>query len=94
VLAFDRGRQVEFTFECRTLIGWNGETVAAALVANGISVFRRTEHRKRLRGFFCAVGKCASCLMVVDDRPNVMVCTEPLRAGMRVARQVGRGRLK
>jgi len=94
VLRFDRGQSVEFTFEGRTLRGWTGETVAAALVANAVDVFRHTERRSRPRGFFCAVGKCASCLMVVDDRPNVMVCTEPLRAGMRVERQAGRGKLK
>jgi sarcosine oxidase subunit alpha len=93
-LTFDRTRKVRFTFEGQSLVGWDGETVAAALVANGIDVFRYSEKRARPRGFYCAVGKCASCLMVVDGLPNVMVCVEPLRDGMSVERQRGRGELK
>jgi predicted molibdopterin-dependent oxidoreductase YjgC len=93
ILTFDRGERLEFSFEGRKLHGLAGETVAAALVANGIKVFRTTEKLHRPRGFFCAVGKCSSCLMVVDGQPNTMVCMEPLRAGMKVERQHGRGRL-
>lgn len=94
VLSFERAEPVRFTFEGRCLNGRNGETIAAALIANGIDVFRYSEKRGRPRGFYCAVGKCASCLMVVDGRPNVMVCVEPLREGISVARQRGRGRLR
>jgi hypothetical protein len=31
--------------------------------------------------------------MVVDGQPNTMVCMEPLRQGVMVERQTGRGRL-
>ena len=75
------------------MTGRQGETIAAALAANGIRLFRHAEKTGRPRGFFCAVGKCASCLMVVDGRPNTMVCMEPLREGVKVERQSGRGRL-
>lgn len=94
ILSFPTRPKVEFYFEDQLLTGIEGEPIAAALVANGIRVFRITEKMKRPRGFFCAVGKCSSCLMEVDGRPNVMVCMEPLRAGMRVRRQQGRGRLR
>jgi hypothetical protein len=93
VLRFPDADPVEFFFEGRRLEGKPGDTIAAALVANGIDVFRHTERQGRARGFFCAVGKCSSCLMVVDDRPNTMVCMEPLRPGARVRRQRGDGRL-
>jgi predicted molibdopterin-dependent oxidoreductase YjgC len=93
VLEFNHRDKVTFCFEGRSLSGWADDTVASALVANGIDVFRHTERGGRPRGFFCAVGKCASCLMVIDGRPNVMACVEPLREGMRVERQRGRGRL-
>lgn len=75
------------------MTGRRGETIAAALAANGVRLFRHTEKTGRPRGFFCAVGKCASCLMVVDGQPNVMVCMEPLREGVKVERQTGRGKL-
>lgn len=93
VLEFKRGPEITFYFEGKPLQGHLGETVAAALVANGIKVFRYSEKHQRPRGFFCAVGKCSSCLMVVDGKPNTMVCMEPLRPGMRVERQRGRGKL-
>jgi len=93
ILTFaDRGR-VNFTFEGRAMAGRTGDSVAAALAANGVRSLRHSEKAARPRGFFCAVGKCASCLMVVDGQPNTMVCMEPLRDGMKVERQRGRGRL-
>lgn len=93
ILTFPPKKRVKFFFEGEELYGYEGEPIAAALVANGIKVFRYTEKMERPRGFFCAVGKCSSCLMVVDGKPNVMVCVEPLKSGMKVNRQVGRGKI-
>ena len=93
ILKFERGNKVTFYFEDQELVGYEGQPIAAALHAAGIKVLSISEKYKRPRGFFCAVGKCSSCLMEVDGRPNVMVCMEPLRRGMRVRRQKGRGKL-
>jgi hypothetical protein len=94
ILTFAERQEVEFFFEDQCLRGYRNEPIAAALAANGIQVYRFTEKMHRARGFFCAVGKCSSCLMEVDGRPNVMVCMEPLKSGMRVRRQVGRGKIR
>jgi hypothetical protein len=93
ILTFEERSPVNFLFEGRPMTGRQGETIAAALAANGIRLFRHAEKTGRPRGFFCAVGKCASCLMVVDGQPNTMVCMEPLREGVQVERQRGRGKL-
>jgi hypothetical protein len=93
ILTFENGTLVGFFFEGRPMTGRQDETIAAALAANGIRLFRHAEKTGRPRGFFCAVGKCASCLMVVDGKPNTMVCMEPLREGVKVERQRGRGKL-
>lgn len=93
ILTFSKGRLVKFYFEGEEMMGYEGEPIAAALIANGIKVFRITEKMHRPRGFFCAVGKCSSCLMTVDGRPNVMVCVEQLKEGMKIAKQIGRGKL-
>jgi len=74
--------------------GYENEPIACALLANGVKVFRITKRFKRPRGFFCAVGKCSSCLMVVDGKPNVMVCVERLREGMRIERTREDGKAK
>jgi sarcosine oxidase subunit alpha len=93
ILTFENSGPVGFFFEGRPMTGRRGETIAAALAANGVRLFRHAEKTGRPRGFFCAVGKCASCLMVVDGKPNTMVCVEPLREGVKVERQRGRGKL-
>lgn len=94
ILEFKRGRKVDFTFEGRRLTGFEGEPIAAALHDAGVQVLRYSIRHNRPRGFFCAIGHCSSCLMDVDGRPNVRVCVEPLKDGMVVRRQRGKGELK
>lgn len=91
ILDFKRGKKVKFYFEGKELEGYEGLPIAAALHAAGVKVLSFSERYNRPRGFFCAVGKCSSCLMEVDDRPNVMVCMELLKSGMKVRRQQGHG---
>ena len=89
VLNFVQGKKVTFVFEGQTLEGLEGEPIAAALLANGIKVLR--EHKGRKRGVFCAIGNCSSCLMEVNEIPNVRVCVEPLKEGTVVKMQHGNG---
>lgn len=89
---FRRGEKVEFTFDGVAMEGFGGAPIAAALHANGVRVYRETPNMKRPRGFFCAIGKCSSCFMVVDGIPNVRTCVTPLAAGMKVETQHGKGR--
>ena len=91
ILEFEHGDEISFSFEGRILKGYEGEPIAAALLAAGIKVLRKSPELNRPRGFFCAIGNCSSCLMEVDGRPNIRVCVEPLRAGMVVRMQEGRG---
>ena len=87
ILEFERKNKVKFYFEDKEIEGYEGEPIAASLHANGIRILSYSVRYERPRGFFCAVGKCASCLMEVDGRKNVMVCMELLKPGMRVRRQ-------
>ncbi len=68
-----------------------GEMLAAALTANGISTFRYTKKHHRPRGIFCAIGRCTDCVMTVDGVPNVRTCVTPARDGMRLSVQQGTG---
>ena len=90
ILEFRHGRKVKFTFDGREMEGFEGEPIAAALHANGVKVLRYTPKK----GFFCAIGKCSSCFMIVDGMPNVRTCIMPLRGGMRVETQRGNGMLR
>ena len=92
VLPFEHGEKVSFTFEGKTMEGYAGEPIAAALHAAGVRELR--EHRGRPRGFFCAIGNCSSCFMTVNGEPNVRVCVTKLKEGMVVEEQHGKGVVK
>lgn len=93
VLAFEHAGKVGFTFDGKEMQGFEGEPIAMALHANGVRIYRVTPEQKRPRGFFCAIGKCSSCFMVVDGIPNVRTCVTPLKSGMKVETQHGKGQI-
>jgi hypothetical protein len=73
------------------LLAYEGETVAAALLADGRRAFRRTVRRGEPRGLLCGMGVCFDCLVRVDGRPNVRACQTPVAEGMRVETPRGAG---
>ena len=85
----ERGRLVSFTYDGKTLQGYEGEPVAVALSAAGVKVHRYTAKRHEPRGVLCAIGRCTDCVMIVDGQPNVRTCVTPLHAGMKVQTQYG-----
>ena len=88
---FEKGPQVEFTFDGKPMQGFEGEPIAVALRSNGVMIHRYTTRRNEPRGMFCAIGRCTDCIMVVNGQPNIRTCVEPLRAGMVVETQRGKG---
>ena len=68
---------------------YEGEPIAAALIAAGVRVFRTTRKRNEPRLIFCAVGRCTDCVMTVDGQPNVRTCITPVRGGMEIWTQKG-----
>ena len=93
ILSFDRGKKVTFLFNGKKIDAYENETVASALTAAGINVLSRSIKYNRPRGFFCGIGKCSSCLMTVDGVPNVKTCVTPVKNGMVVESQDGKGNL-
>ena len=88
---FEKGRQVQFTFDGKTIEGFEGEPIAIALRSKGILIHRYTAKRNEPRGMFCAIGRCTDCIMVVDGVLNVRTCVEPLKEGVVVQTQMGNG---
>lgn len=84
-------KQVTITVDGRPLAAREGEMIAAALTAAGISRLRTTSKQHDGRGIFCAIGRCTDCVMEVDGRPNVRTCVTPVAEGMVVNTQVGLG---
>lgn len=59
-----------------------GEPIAAALLAAGIKIMRRTPRFGKARGLFCGIGRCTDCIMTVDGVPNVRTCVTAVKDGM------------
>jgi len=93
VLRFERGREVTIYFKGQPITAYEGETIATALHAAGIRVLNYSANEKRPRGLFCAIGKCSSCLMVVNGIPNVRSCITLVEDGMRIEPQRGKAKL-
>ncbi len=79
-------------FDGREIPAKAGEPIAAALLAAGVRVFRRTVKRGYPRGVFCGIGRCTDCVMIVNGKANVRTCTTPVEPGMRVETQHGLGK--
>ena len=69
------------------MYGFDGDTIASALHANGVKKLTISLKYDSPRGFFCGIGKCSSCLMRVDGIPNVRTCIAPLKEGIKVEKQ-------
>lgn len=87
--AIERGPAISVTVDGVPLPAYQGETLAAAMLAAGRRVFRYAPRTGSPRGLFCGMGVCYDCLMVVDGRPNVRACMTPVADGMRAETQRG-----
>ncbi len=93
ILSFETGEAITFTYNSEKMTGFESDTIASALHANGVKELSHSEVKHRPRGFYCAIGNCSSCLMEVDGEPNVRVCIVPLKEGMAIRTQNGKGDL-
>ncbi len=81
----DRGTEVSFSWEGRTVTGFAGDTIASALFADGTRVFSRSFKYHRPRGLMCCAGQCPNCLVNVNGEPTVRACVTPIEPGMQVS---------
>jgi NADPH-dependent 2,4-dienoyl-CoA reductase/sulfur reductase-like enzyme len=79
-----RGQLITLFVDGQVVTAYEGETVAAVLLAEGQHTFRRTPHEDEPRGIFCGMGVCYDCLVSVDGVANVRACLTPVEEGMRV----------
>jgi predicted molibdopterin-dependent oxidoreductase YjgC len=89
--AGERGPALVIEADGEPLTAYEGESIAAALLASGRRFTRFTPRRGEARGYFCGVGVCQDCLIVVDGLPNVRACLTPVRSGQRIETQRGLG---
>ncbi|HXJ83880.1 MAG TPA: (2Fe-2S)-binding protein [Candidatus Methylomirabilis sp.] len=87
----ERGRTIGMVLDGRPFEGYEGESIAAALLASGAKTTRWTARTGEPRGYFCGMGVCQDCLLTVEGVPNVRACMTPVRSGLRIETQRGLG---
>jgi sarcosine oxidase, subunit alpha len=83
----DRARPVTFRFEGRTVRGFQGDTIASALIAEGQVMLSRSFKYHRPRGAFGMAGAEANTLVQVGSEPNVQADLREVSEGMQVTAQ-------
>lgn len=61
-----------------------GDTVAAALLAAGVGVFRKAPVGGGPRAPYCMMGVCFDCLVTIDGVGNRQACLVSVREGMEI----------
>jgi len=89
----DRSEPLDFTFNGRGYTGYRGDTLASALLANGVRVVARSFKYHRPRGIFTA-GEEEPCALVEIGQgptrvPNCRATVIPLQQGLVAASQKG-----
>lgn len=80
-----------FWFDGVQLEATDGQTIAAALIAAGHRVFRRTRVEAAPRGLFCGIGICFDCLVLVNGHRRVRACMTSVQQGDVVSTLQGAG---
>lgn len=75
-------KEITFSFNGTSYTGYEGDTVASALLAHGIRTLRLQEESKRPRSIYCNIGHCYECRVTVDEARGVRACLTPIKEGM------------
>lgn len=77
-------QKFSFVFNGQELEAYENETIAAALLANGIRTLRQHEESGSPRGFYCNIGHCMECRLTVNEQANVRACLTTVKPNMAV----------
>ncbi|KJK24386.1 NAD(FAD)-dependent dehydrogenase [Burkholderiaceae bacterium 16] len=85
----DGAVMVTIEFNGQPLCVPSGRSVAAALLAGGVTRLRTTPVSGAPRAPYCMMGVCFECLMEIDGQPSRQACLVQVREGMTVRSQHG-----
>lgn len=83
----DRSRPLTFTFNGKSYSGYEGDTIASALAANGVQLFSRSFKYHAPRGIMTAGWLDPNLMVQLGDEPNVRAGHRLVRDGDRVFSQ-------
>lgn len=77
-------KEISFTFDGEKYTGYEGDTIASALLSHGIRTLRVHEESGNPRGIYCNIGHCFECRVTVDGKPGVRACLTEVKNGMEI----------
>ncbi|MCA2003049.1 MAG: (2Fe-2S)-binding protein [Chloroflexi bacterium] len=77
-----RGAKISLTVDGRQIGAYQGETVASALLAAGITTLRLSAKNAEPRGVYCGMGVCYECLVTINGVHAQRACVTPAEDGM------------
>jgi sarcosine oxidase, subunit alpha len=75
---------INFFFNGENINALEGDTIASALLANGIRTLRVHEETGTPRGIYCNIGHCFECRVSVNGIYGLRSCLTPVANGMNV----------
>jgi sarcosine oxidase, subunit alpha len=83
ILSISEPENIKFFWQNKPLTARVGETISAALIANGVDIFGHHPKDGSPQGLFCANGQCAQCMVLVDGIP-IKSCMTKVAPGISV----------
>lgn len=89
--SIDRSKPLSFQFDGRSMTGFEGDSIASALMANGVNVIARSFKYHRPRGFFGRGSEEPNAIVTIgrgaNAEPNLVATQISLRDGMEIRSQ-------
>ena len=80
--AVQRGKPVNIKVDGKPIEAYQGETVAAAMMAAGIRTFNKSHKHKQPRSLYCGMGVCYECLVRINGVHAQRACVTYVEEGM------------
>jgi predicted molibdopterin-dependent oxidoreductase YjgC len=80
-------KPISFSFEGHEIEALEGDAVASALLAAGVSNLSDAPVSGAARAPYCMMGVCFECSVEIDGISHQQACLIPVRQGMDVRRQ-------
>jgi len=75
-------KRVTIYFNDQSYEVYEGDTIASAMMAEGVKTLRHHEVSGKGRGIYCNIGHCFECRVQVGERKVVRACLTPVSEGM------------
>lgn len=76
--------KIKFYFNDMEIYGYKGQTIAGALLDNGIYKLGISKKNHDPRGAYCMNGRCYSCMVNNSKHENILACKTLIEENMAV----------